>query len=392
MSEEAKKLEVVGEIDSYEDAILCSVGVSGEEGIICLSHDKTLKVWIKRSTGQYWPSISYTLPTLGYCMAYGEESLSLHIGLESGVVMEFQIADDYNKLTHIKNYTGHSVRVTGVVVQVGGGKLITSSSDRSVMCHSMEDGIVLSAYQHNIPLTCVECDKDSSSIYAGDNKGNILVLSQKQTSLCKEQTLKKHQGRIECMLLSEMDGKKVLFTAGMDACVCVFDVLECVFLCRLVAHRSPIHSLHHHPTNHHLFSSSYDGELIKWDMQRKRSLPTEWHENDACELCQTPFYWNFSKMWQNKTLGVRQHHCRLCGRALCMKCTDRGHSIPSMGFEKLVRLCVSCYDDLKVQNQISLCTRFQLPSPTTHLHHETTKNIIIASTKDRSIQIFKGDI
>ena len=32
----------------------------------------------------------------------------------------------------------------------------------------------------------------------------------------------------------------------------------------------------------------------------------EWIEGDCCHKCGSPFFWNFRKMWDEKTIGNRQ--------------------------------------------------------------------------------------
>ena len=48
-----------------------------------------------------------------------------------------------------------------------------------------------------------------------------------------------------------------------------------------------------------------------------------------------PFFWNLKSMYDQKQMGLRQHHCRRCGKAVCDYCsakrstlTDRGHEYP----------------------------------------------------------------
>lgn len=46
-------------------------------------------------------------------------------------------------------------------------------------------------------------------------------------------------------------------------------------------------------------------------------------------------------------VGIRQHHCRHCGRAVCDKCSTNRINIPIMGFEFDVRVCDPCYTQLQ---------------------------------------------
>ena len=52
-------------------------------------------------------------------------------------------------------------------------------------------------------------------------------------------------------------------------------------------------------------------------------------------------------MMDQRQIGIRQHHCRNCGQALCATCTSHRIPIPEMGFEFEVRVCDPCYNHLK---------------------------------------------
>ena len=44
-----------------------------------------------------------------------------------------------------------------------------------------------------------------------------------------------------------------------------------------------------------------------------------------------------------QTVGLRQHHCRLCGVAVCDACSRNVHRHPPMGYELAVRACNHCH-------------------------------------------------
>ncbi len=59
-----------------------------------------------------------------------------------------------------------------------------------------------------------------------------------------------------------------------------------------------------------LLSSSEDCHLVVWDMEVRRDQSSDWVESDTCQLCSKPFFWNFRAMYDQRQLGMRQHHCR----------------------------------------------------------------------------------
>lgn len=65
-----------------------------------------------------------------------------------------------------------------------------------------------------------------------------------------------------------------------------------------------------------LLSGGEDHMIIGWSMKVKREETPEWRESDVCERCQSPFFWNFRSMVDQKKIGQRQHHCRYCGNFL----------------------------------------------------------------------------
>lgn len=69
----------------------------------------------------------------------------------------------------------------------------------------------------------------------------------------------------------------------------------------------------------------------------------EWKESDTCQKCNRPFFWNVRAMMDQRQMGMRQHHCRYCGQAVCSKCSTGRSKIPMMGFEFDVRVCEPCH-------------------------------------------------
>jgi len=96
-----------------------------------------------------------------------------------------------------------------------------------------------------------------------------------------------------------------------------------------------------------LFSVDESGHLVCWDLKAKRSMPPPWRESDRCEICDVPFFWNFKVIWDRKTLGVRRHHCRICGSSVCGNCCGNTTVFPAMGFEKPARICKTCHKKMQ---------------------------------------------
>lgn len=95
-----------------------------------------------------------------------------------------------------------------------------------------------------------------------------------------------------------------------------------------------------------LVSGGEDAILVAWNMKMERIQTPEWKESDVCQVCKRPFFWNLRAMMENKTMGQRQHHCRMCGMAVCDKCSNRRTPLPKMGFEFDIRVCDPCYGQI----------------------------------------------
>lgn len=70
--------------------------------------------------------------------------------------------------------------------------------------------------------------------------------------------------------------------------------------------------------------------------------PQPWVSDDerrTCTLCDRKFHPFF-----------RKHHCRMCGRIICSKCSPSRAPLPDLGYQKLVRLCSPCFADRNVQS------------------------------------------
>lgn len=105
--------------------------------------------------------------------------------------------------------------------------------------------------------------------------------------------------------------------------------------------------MHFSNSTKQLISAGEDGVLVFWDMSQPRQETPVWGESGLCQLCGRPFFWNLRAMVDQRQLGLRQHHCRFCGKAVCEKCSTGRISIPSMGFEFAVRVCEPCHIALR---------------------------------------------
>lgn len=69
--------------------------------MISICFCRTVRVWLKRDSGQYWPSICQYMPSGCTSMFYTPETRQLFIGQENGTVSEFTLATDCNRINPV---------------------------------------------------------------------------------------------------------------------------------------------------------------------------------------------------------------------------------------------------------------------------------------------------
>jgi len=97
---------------------------------------RSVRVWLKRDSGQFWPSICHYLPSGATSVCYAKETKKIFVGQENGTVsvskrhhschilcrlsfndycfQEFILAEDYNSVVHKRDYLSHHARVAKV--------------------------------------------------------------------------------------------------------------------------------------------------------------------------------------------------------------------------------------------------------------------------------------
>lgn len=380
-------LELVGKVEGYDDPINMAVLVPREEGVIAISDDRTIKVWMKRYNGRYWPSICQNTQAACVSMDFSVDSLHLVVGLESGSIMEFKIGDDFNKMNHMRDYIAHSGRVTGVFYVADKQWLLSCGTDKYLLLHCTETGHRRTGYQIGASGSCVQYDYSSSYVFVGDSGGGITVLRLQYDKPEKITVLRKHTGSIQCMAVDRE--RRLLFSGGADQFIIVWNLADRDYSAiQLFGHLDKVRGLSFCASSNQLLSVGEDSTLVCWDMNKPRELAAAWNESDVCEKCAMPFFWNVKSMWESKTFGGRQHHCRNCGKALCAKCTTHSHIIPKTGFELDVRVCDKCHDELDEEEQVSMVTFHDVKHSAIYLHIDESSKTVLTVGKDRLIKIW----
>ncbi|XP_021785330.2 WD repeat and FYVE domain-containing protein 2 isoform X4 [Papio anubis] len=285
-------------MEGSQEVVNMAVIVPKEEGVISVSEDRTVRVWLKRDSGQYWPSIYHAMPSPCSCMSFNPETRRLSIGLDNGTISEFILSEDYNKMTSVKNYQGGVTALCWDPVQ---RVLFSGSSDHSVIMWDI-----------------------------GGRKGTAIEL----------------QG-----------------------------------------HNDKVQALSYAQHTRQLISCGGDGGIVVWNMDVERQETPEWLDSDSCQKCDQPFFWNFKQMWDSKKIGLRQHHCRKCGKAVCGKCSSKRSSIPLMGFEFEVRVCDSCHEAITDEERAPTATFHDSKHNIVHVHFDATRGWLLTSGTDKVIKV-----
>lgn len=73
-------------------------GAEDDPAVISISDDKTIRIWSRRESGQYWPSICHTMPAAASAMDYEHSTRRLFVAMDNGTITEFDLSDDLNKI------------------------------------------------------------------------------------------------------------------------------------------------------------------------------------------------------------------------------------------------------------------------------------------------------
>uniref|UniRef100_A0A087WPX9 WD repeat and FYVE domain containing 1 n=1 Tax=Mus musculus TaxID=10090 RepID=A0A087WPX9_MOUSE len=83
---------LLSKIEGHQDAVTAALLIPKEDGVITASEDRTIRVWLKRDSGQYWPSIYHTMASPCSAMAYHHDSRRIFVGQDNGAVMPTRTA------------------------------------------------------------------------------------------------------------------------------------------------------------------------------------------------------------------------------------------------------------------------------------------------------------
>ncbi|XP_029189968.1 WD repeat and FYVE domain-containing protein 2-like isoform X2 [Acropora muricata] len=381
------KAVLVNKLEGCSDTVNMAVTIPHEDAVISVSDDKSIRLWIKRESGQYWPSICHVMESACSALDYHGTSRRLFVGLASGTISEFQVTEDFNRLHHKRNYLAHMNRVTRINFSLENEWLLSTGRDKYLQWHDCTTGKRLGGYQTEAWCTSLQFDAESKHVFVGDYGAHISIIKLENNSPSLVTTLNGHSGSVRALAWDP--DKRLLFSGSFDESIIIWDIggnQGTAF--ELHGHLSKVQDLCYAPHAKKLISCSEDGIVRIWDMNVKRQETPEWSQSDVCERCGGPFFWNFKAMWSQRAVGVRQHHCRKCGRAVCNDCGGKESSYPIMGYENSVRMCVECHESVTDDERLPLADLHDAKHTTRSMHLDLTKGRLLTCGGDRIIKIW----
>ncbi|XP_015113647.1 WD repeat and FYVE domain-containing protein 2 [Diachasma alloeum] len=390
----SRKPILMSKLEGCNDDVNAAVIIPKEDGVISVCDDRTVRVWLKRDSGQYWPSVCQYMAAGATAMHYHVESRRLFVGLENGSIDEFLLEQDYNRMTAMREYLAHQGRVTGVVFSGIHSWILSVGRDKLFQLHCADTGRRLgsfgrakSSYLGDSWFTALQFDEQSKHAFVGDYGGEITMLKVEPNSISLVACLSAHSGSIRTLAWDSE--KQLLFSGSFDQNIIVWDIGGRQGVAyELHGHRNKVTALCFASSEKLLLSGGEDGVIVGWSMAGARKETATWEESDICQSCSRPFFWNMKAMMDQRQLGLRQHHCRNCGRALCDRCTSQRIPIPAMGFEFEVRVCDPCHIQLKASNQTSMASFHDAKHSITAMDLDVSRRKLLTVGQDRVIKIW----
>ncbi|XP_059249570.1 WD repeat and FYVE domain-containing protein 1 isoform X1 [Mustela nigripes] len=286
-----------------------------------------------------------------------------------------------------RSRNAHQNRVSAIIFSLAAEWVISTGHDKCVSWMCTRSGNMLGRHFFTSWASCLQYDFDTQYAFVGDYSGQITLLKLEQSSCSVITTLKGHEGSIACLWWDPI--QRLLFSGASDNSIIMWDIGGRKGRTLLLqGHHDRVQSLCYLQLTRQLVSCSSDGGIAVWNMDVSREEAPQWLESDSCQKCEQPFFWNIKQMWDTKTLGLRQHHCRKCGQAVCGKCSSKRSSYPVMGFEFQVRVCDSCYDSIKDEDRTSLATFHEGKHNISHMSMDIARGLMVTCGTDRVVKIW----
>ncbi|ALC39270.1 CG5168 [Drosophila busckii] len=349
-----KKPELLSKLEGSGDDVNAALLIPGENGVISVSDDKTVRVWLKRDSGQYWPSICQYMPSGCTSIEYVPDVRQLYVGQDNGTVTQYTLSEDCNRLSFVRDYLSHQGRVVAVVFSKTHNWILSAGKDKQFAYHCTETATRVGGYNFETPCTALQFDALAKYAFIGDHAGQITMLRCDVQGVQLITTFKGHTAGIRC--LRWVEGPQLLFSGACDQSVIVWDVGgKRGTIYELQGHSNKVSALAYANQTQQLISCGEDSVVVFWEMNAMR---------------------------------IRQHHCRHCGKAVCDNCSTNRINIPIMGFEFDVRCCDPCYKQLQTVERPSLASFHDAKHSIVHMDLDEERKRLLTVGQDRLIKVW----
>ncbi|MCP9263840.1 WD repeat and FYVE domain-containing protein 2 [Dirofilaria immitis] len=337
--------------------------LSTEEGVLTISDDRSLRIYLKRDNEQFWPSIYHYLPFSPNSMHFDEHKLRLFIGLINGSVYEYKIAEDMNSLSEQRHWLAHLSLVTAVLYSQEAELIFSCSKDKTTVWHCSETSVKMGYYTGESGFTALEFDASSKFVFLGDSVGAIILLRLNGSEINVVTTLSAHTNTITSLAWDSE--RQLLFSAGADHLVIMWDIGG---------------------------KKGQAFELKAGGIPRMLHLNFSAHNNRLTCLQYAQHKKRLFRQMKTEVVGLRQHHCRTCGNAVCAKCCANTTRYPPMGYELPVRICNACQSRMQqFPDQFdltSLAVVSKLRQGVMCMHLQESTGRLVTAGSDRILMIW----
>lgn len=222
------RLEIINKIEVSQEATVNKAillpSSTREDGIICCGEDRTIRVYLRRESGIFWPSVcSYASAPIS-ALTFNAETRRIFCGLANGNVLEYLLAPDFNSLHLKKQITGtHTKRVIELVFSLPCEWVLSIAKDRLLAWHCSETGQRTGCLTISDQPSCFCFDQATKHAFVGDESGSIQMLRLGDAG--DHQLITKFSGHDSGITaLCWHPVAEMLFSGGSDRLVVAWDI------------------------------------------------------------------------------------------------------------------------------------------------------------------------
>ncbi|KAI0979372.1 hypothetical protein GJ496_008236 [Pomphorhynchus laevis] len=307
-------------------------------------------------------------------LLYCNENRNLFVALEDGNVLGFTLAEDLNSITATVTYGGHVSQVTCLAYNLPRQLILSTGEDKRLSWNRLDNGHMLGSVIMKSVTNCICIDNATGCVFVGEESGDIQFINiehYKANEPLKSTELCRHKASINKLIWD--DEKSRLISCSADK-----KVME-----------SPPVGIGIIKATDGIIACYTNGTVVFWNMGVHREQPLPWQESDKCQRCNSHFFWDMKEMWQKKKMGLRQHHCRRCGRAVCQSCSRHSSVLPVYGFEIAVRVCADCNSCIDQEQKASLASFADVNNLVTFADYDPVTNRLLIVAKDKTITVWE---